>query len=400
MSKKRPSGDGLIRKRSDGRWEGRIIVGHKSDGKPIYRSVFSKKQSELVTKLNQLKERYSGTKLTEESLLTLGEWLDKWLLEYKQPILRNSTFVGYSKNIDNHIKLTLGTKRLTQLKTSDIQKLYNNLKESGRMKNTDIYGEGLSNSTVRRIHMILHEALECAVREGIIPSNPTDGTTLPKIIRKEKTVLKKDELEKLIEVIKKDEIWHDFFYTEVMTGMRRGEICALKWSDFDEANGTLKVERTLSYVNRQPVIGKPKTDDGKRIIFLPESVRKMLIERKGKALTKWIFPDPFMPEMPIRPNCAYNRLKAILKEADLPDIRFHDLRHTFISHAANSGIEPKTLAQIVGHSKANFTLDTYAHVTNEMTKNAANIVTSYITDILGEELKPWQSKDEKAAKEQ
>lgn len=77
MSKKRPSGDGLIRKRSDGRWEGRIIVGHKSDGKPIYRSVFSKKQSELVTKLNQLKEQYSGTKLTEESLLTLGKWLDK-----------------------------------------------------------------------------------------------------------------------------------------------------------------------------------------------------------------------------------------------------------------------------------------------------------------------------------
>ena len=92
------------------------------------------------------------------------------------------------------------------------------------------------------------------------------------------------------------------------------------------------------------------------------------------------------------------KLKVILKKGDLPDIRLHDLRHTFTSHAANSGIAPKTLSEIVGHSKASFTLDHYAHVTSDMQKNAANIVTNYITDILGKELKPWQNA-EKQAKE-
>ena len=92
----------------------------------------------------------------------------------------------------------------------------------------------------------------------------------------------------------------------------------------------------------------------------------------------------------MNPTTAYQQLKKYLKKAGLPSIRFHDLRHTFTSHAANTGIEPKTLSEIVGHSKASFTLDTYAHVTTEMQKTASNIMTNYITDILGKELKPWQ----------
>ena len=95
MSKRRPSGDGLIRKRSDGRWEGRIVVGHRADGYPIYRSVFAKTQRELMPKLNQLKEYYAGMSLTEHSKITLGEWLDRWLTEIKEPMLRGSTMEGY-----------------------------------------------------------------------------------------------------------------------------------------------------------------------------------------------------------------------------------------------------------------------------------------------------------------
>lgn len=93
----------------------------------------------------------------------------------------------------------------------------------------------------------------------------------------------------------------------------------------------------------------------------------------------------------MNPSTAYRQFKKLLKKGDLPNIRFHDLRHTFTSYAVNSGIAPKTLSEIVGHTKANFTLDTYAHVTGDMQKNAANIITNYITDILGKELKPWQN---------
>ena len=395
MAKRRPNGDGLIRKRDDGRWEGRIVFGRKNDGSAIYRSVFAEKQSELMPKLNELKAQYAGIRLTEDSSITLGEWMARWMEEYKKPILRPSTYSGYGKDIENHILPYLGSKKLTQLKTSEIQKHYNYLLESGRMKDNG-KGKGLSNATVRGIHMVLREALDSAVREGLIPKNPADGTSPPKIHRKEKQVLTKDQLESFIKLIENDEAWYDFFYTEMLTGMRAGEICGVRWEDFDEENRKLRVARSVDFVNKELVIGETKTEDGKRIIYLPDSLWRLLAERKKKTFSEWIFPNLLKPELPLDPAQAYRQLKAILKKGELPDIRLHDLRHTFTSHAANSGIAPKTLSEIVGHSKASFTLDHYAHVTSDMQKNAANIVTNYITDILGKELKPWQSAENQA----
>ena len=395
MAKRRPNGDGLVRKRDDGRWEGRIVVGRKNDGSAIYRAVFAEKQSELMPKLNELKAQYAGIRLTEDSSITLGEWMARWMEEYKKPILRPSTYSGYSKDIENHIIPYLGAKKLTQLKTSEIQKHYNYLLESGRVKDNG-KGKGLSNATVRGIHMVLREALDSAVREGIIPKNPADGTSPPKIHRKEKQVLTKDELETFMKLIENDESWYDFFYTEMLTGMRAGEICGVRWEDFDEDDRTLRVVRSVDFVHGELVIGETKTEDGKRTIYLPDSLWRLLATRKKKSFGEWIFPNLLKPELPLDPAKAYRQLKSILKKGNLPDIRLHDLRHTFTSHAANSGIAPKTLSEIVGHSKASFTLDHYAHVTSDMQKNASNIVTNYITDILGKELKPWQSAENQA----
>ena len=399
MAKRRPSGDGLVRKRADGRWEGRIVVGHKEDGKPIYRSVFAEKQGDLMPKLHELKDQYAGVELTEDSSISLGEWLGRWLEDYKKPTLRPSTYAGYSKDITNHILPYLGSKRITQLKTAEIQKHYNRLLESGRIQD-NCKGKGLSNATVRGIHMILREALDSAVREGLIPKNPADGTSPPKIYRNEKQVLTKDQIETFMKLIEGDEEWYDFFYTEIITGMRQGEICGLRWEDFDREKRTLRVARSVDFVNKELVVGETKTDDGKRTIYLPDSLWHILAERQRQkgTFSEWIFPNLLKPEWPLNPSRAYRQLKKLLEIGGLPSIRLHDLRHTFTSHAANSGIAPKTLSEIVGHSKASFTLDHYAHVTSDMQKNAANIVTNYITDILGKELKPWQNA-EKQAKE-
>ena len=190
-------------------------------------------------------------------------------------------------------------------------------------------------------------------------------------------------------LIENDDACYDFFYTEILTGMRAGEICGVRWEDFDEDDRTLRVVRSVDFVHKELVIGETKTEDGKRTIYLPDSLWRLLAERKKKSFSEWIFPNLLKPELPLDPSKAYRQLKASLKKGELPDIRLHDLRHTFTSHAANSGIAPKTLSEIVGHSKASFTLDHYAHVTSDMQKNAANIVTNYITDILGKELKPW-----------
>ena len=396
MAKRRPNGDGIIRKRADGRWEGRIIAGHKGDGKPIYKSVLAKTQKELIPKLNQLKETYAGVELTEASRMTLGEWLDKWLTEYKAPMIRKGTADGYRRTIDNHIKPYLGDKPITQVTMADVQKMYNTLRESGRVRVDAAMGKTLSNSMVRSVHMLLHEAMDSAVREGLLPCNPTKGTTIPKKEHKEKKVLLESQIETLIQAVDSDEIWRDFFKTELMTGMRRGEICGLRWEDFDEAAGTLHVRRSARYEHGQPIIGETKTNEGNRKMILPRGLTELLAECKKSSLTEWIFPNPLKPECPMNPQSAYRRLKKLLGEANLPDITFHELRHTFATQAASNGIDPRTLASILGHTKASFTLDTYTHITTDMQKNAAGIVGNYITDIFGKELKPWQSEENPA----
>ena len=122
----------------------------------------------------------------------------------------------------------------------------------------------------------------------------------------------------------------------------------------------------------------------------PSSTAEILRRRKENAITQWIFPDPVRPELPLSPNCAYTHMKAILHKAGLPDIRFHDLRHTFATHAIASGVDAKTLSGILGHTNASFTLDTYTHVTPDMQKAASGIVGGFMEDLLGKGLRPWQ----------
>lgn len=145
-----------------------------------------------------------------------------------------------------------------------------------------------------------------------------------------------------MEAIKNDERWHDFFYLEITTGLRRGEICGLMWTDFDAEKGTLTVRRTLH--NKEGggyYVGETKTGAGRRIIKLPPSTVQLLSERKRTSISQWIFPNPIHPEDPIMPNSGYTRMKKLLAEAGLPDMRFHDLRHTFATHALTSGVDAK-----------------------------------------------------------
>ena len=385
MGNKRPDGDGLVRKRADGRWEGRIVVGHKEDGKPIFRYVLAQTQKELTKKLHAKIVEFRGVELSEDSSMTLAEWLEKWLNEYKVNTVRPSTLEGYRQNIYHYIIPRLGDKKIAFITTNDIQKMYVDIKENGRIGGRDKYGTMLSDSVVRAIHMILHQALDDAVKERLISKNPTQGTTIPKKSRGEMQVLNKEQLDRFLLEVDKDELWRDFFYTELTTGLRRGEICGLKWSDFDEKDGTLSICRNATAKKGGGVsIGETKTETGKRVIYLPKSTVQLLKTRKKTALTDWIFPCPYRPEDPLLPNGAYQKLKRILKSAGLPNIRFHDLRHTFATHALTSGVDAKTLSKILGHTNASFTLDTYTHVTSDMQERAANIVGNFTESLFGD----------------
>ena len=333
MAKRRPQGDGMVRKRSDGRWEARIVIGHKSDGTPMHKSVFGKTQKETLDKLHRAIETYRDVDLCEDSRMTLGEWLDKWLDEYMIFTLRESTMQSYRMMVNHYIKPYLGKKPLTSLTTADIQKLYNKLKKEGRVREDPIKGKTLADSMVRGIHMMLHEALDAAVKERLIVRNPTNGTTVPKPNYPDKQVLDDGQLEKFLGMIEAYPDWRDFFYTECMTGLRRGEICGLKWSDIDFENRRLRVERSLSAVTNGKIqIGETKTGAGKRTIVLPPTLAALLAKRKENALNEWVFYNPCNPNLPMNPAAAYQKLHTILKNAELPRIRFHDLRHPYVKH--------------------------------------------------------------------
>lgn len=347
MARKRPDGDGLVRKRKDGRWEGRIVIGHKEDGTPIYKSVFAKTQKELMPKLHGAIDCYRDADLSEQGNMTLSEWIEKWLTSYAEPTLRESTVRGYRSDVRHHIKPALGNKMLRSITQRDVQKFYNAL---GRKtyKASDGNERRLADATVRGVHMLLHEIMEAAVRSRLIVMNPTDGTVIPKLNRPPMKILNEEQLDKFMKAIRAEPLWYDFFYTEITTGLRRGEICGLKWCDLDETNGTLKICRSIhSAPGGALEVGNPKTEKGTRTILLPPSTLHVLKERRKMALTEWIFPSLLEPEKPTAPSAAYHRLKVILKAAGLPDIRFHDLRHPYVKRTTKNKSLQKQKSQAI-----------------------------------------------------
>ena len=387
MAKRRPNGEGMIRQKKKGQWEGRIVVGHKSDGKPIYRYVYAKTQKELIEKLHKRIDIYRDVELNENSNMTLGEWLDIWIEKYMTDTIRSSTLRKYKSCVELYIKPNLGDKQIAFITTADIQKMYNKLKKNGRVLKHPKYGYELSDAMVVNIHVMLHKAMKTAVQEHLTPTNHTEKTVRPKITKKDMKVLTDEQLHKFLKVIDTENEWYDFFYTELTTGLRRGEICGLKWTDLDEATGRITINRSIEVTNGIVTEGETKTGKGKRSFYLPENTAEILRIRKKFAKSEWVFTEQNNPQIPIPPKKAYRKMKEILQKAELPDIRFHDLRHTFATQAIISGVDAKTLSGILGHTKASFTLDTYTHVTTDMQQKAASIIGNFINEIFGEELK-------------
>ena len=225
--------------------------------------------------------------------------------------------------------------------------------------------------------MMLHEALDMAVRLRLIVKNPTVGTTIPKNNYPPKQILNDEQLERFMQRIRQDERWYDFFYTELTTGLRRGEICGLKWEDFDAENGKLKVRRSVAKRKGGGLnIGETKTETGTRTIVLPPSTAELLRKRKETAVSEWIFPNIYEPEKPMHPDYAYHRLKTLLKQAELPLIRFHDLRHTFASILINQDVPLLNVSTFLGHSDLSTTANIYAHLDKSKKQESADVISS------------------------
>lgn len=165
---------------------------------------------------------------------------------------------------------------------------------------------------------------------------------------------------------------------------------ALQWDDLDLDTRELRVRRTVRRTEGRLLVSEPKTDAGFRTLLLPPSVVKVLAAYKETIHSRWMFPSPVVEDAPRDPSTLAAKMKLVLQRAGCKIVRFHDLRHTFATHALASGVDAKTLAGILGHTNASFTLDTYTHVTDDMKETASGIVGDFMEEIFEKELAPWQ----------
>ena len=379
MAKRRANGEGSIRKRKDGRWEGRYTAGRDPvTGKAIYKNVLGKTQAEVKEKLKAAIEK-SAVRTVSMEHYTVGQWLDIWMENYAKLQVRASSYKTYQGFIDNHIKPALGDMLLKKLAAMDLQRLYKHLLESGRVECTEPRSKpkGLSVKTVRNINQMISSALNCAVEQRLIPANPTKGCVLPKLERKEMKILPPESLGTFFEEARRSGVF-ELYYIDLATGLRRGELLGLKWNDIDLDKGIIHVRRQVLRQNGKVVEAPLKTKNSYRNIAVGADTVKVLKGMEQKD--EYVFPSPYGG--PMSPDSVLHMLQRVLKRAGLERIRFHDLRHTFSVLALQNGVDVKTLSAMLGHYSAGFTLDTYAHVTTSMQKQAANAVGNFLSGTL------------------
>lgn len=371
MAKKRKSGTGTVRQRGDGRWEGRVVIGYDDNGLPKTKNVLAKTKRECQEKLRQLTESMVGRndrKVKPDMLF--GDWLCCWYETHSKPTLRASTQNNYENVIHNHVLPEIGKIPLNKLSQNDLQQFYGRLKKNGRKRLTEQYGAGLSDRMVRMCHAVCRSALERAVRDDLLRTNPAIGCKLPPKKAKEMQVLTPPEITRFL-IQAREEGYYELFLLELTTGMRRGEILALKWRDLNLKTGELHISRQVLKVNGKVLISTPKTKSSNRMILLPPEMLELLAELKTRTDSEWIFPSPLDLTQPRHPSAIYHRFQKILERANCKRARFHDLRHTFATMALENGMDIKTLSAMIGHVSAETTLNIYSHITDTMQQQAA-----------------------------
>ena len=227
MAKKRANGEGNIRKRKDGRWEGRYTAGYEpTTGKRIIKNVLGKTQAEVKEKLAAALEDTKDLDVPRSDDYTVGSWLTNWYTLYAKPNVRVSTAEYYRRSIELHVNPRIGDIKLNKLTGRDLQKLYQDLRENGRLREVQKEkSPGLSASTVRGIHLMLHNALDRAVKERLIQRNPTADCIAPKLEKKEMKFLPAEDMKAYLDEADRRHVL-PMFYLELVSGLRKGELVA------------------------------------------------------------------------------------------------------------------------------------------------------------------------------
>jgi integrase len=362
---KRGPGEGSVYQRKDGRWAASITLESRKR-----KTLYGKTHKEVLEKLKTaLHEQQQGVLATGPQQ-TLKRYLEHWLEEVHRPTIRSRTYTRYRELLRIHILPALGHYPLQKLTPQHIQAFY-----AQKTK------EGLSASTVHVMHAILHKALDKAVQWNLVARNVCDSVSLPRRARHEIQPLTVEQSQQFLAAAKGHAL-EALFVLALITGLRRGELLALKWSDINLTDGTLQVKRNLT---RAPEGGyteaETKTAKSRRNIILVTSAVEVLkqhrvrqLEAKLKAGTLWQERDlVFCTSHGTYLNAEYvlSPFKQLLLKAGLPDIRLHDLRHSTATLLLSMGIHPKVVQEMLGHSQIGITMDIYSHMMPTLQREAA-----------------------------
>ncbi|MDW7729697.1 MAG: site-specific integrase [Bacillota bacterium] len=422
---RRQTGEGSIFKRKDGgknsKWAASVFIGYDpKTGKPKRKTFYGPTRATVAEKLAEVLPKLKNGGWHEPSKQLFADWLDTWLNDYMKPSLRPTTWESYFYLANKHIAPALGHLRIKQLQTAHLQKLYNDKLEGGR---EDGKGGGLSPRTVRYIHVVIRGALEQAKKEGAILINPADSVKLPREQKKEIRFFDAEEMARFLNAARETR-WFPAYLLELATGLRRGELLALRWKDVDLEKGSVTVNQNLVRVKGGLKFQEPKTKLANRTISIPTGVatelrayKKRQAEEKLNAGMAWQKELTFLREKPEKndlvfsnelggPCCPrgitqhFERLiekynmkveekgkrerwkQEAIDAAKLPRITFHGLRHTFATMSLQEGVDMKTTQENLGHFDPAFTLSVYSGVTKRMKQEATDKIGNLLASCL------------------
>lgn len=385
MARKAAAGTGTIRKKTitkNGKqyeyWEARYTAGYDpGTGKQIQRSITGKTQKEVAKKLKEATAAIDAGTYTAPSKMTVGQWLDIWTAEYLGGV-KPRTVDNYKGVVRSRIKPGLGAVKLDALTPHTIQSYYNGLTK-----------EGLAPKTVKNIHGILHKALQQAVANGYIKTNPADHCVLPRPVRRELAPMDEDMITIFLKAIQGHPL-EELFTVTLFTGMREGEALGLLWECVDLTRGTITIDKQLQLIrgSKGQYQMVPTKNSKSRTIALAPYVVTILKKVKHKQLENrlrygecwedsgFVFTDELGHHLSA--SSVYKAFKAVVEGIGSPSTRFHDLRHSYAVASIKSGDDIKTVQENLGHATAAFTLDVYGHVTEQMKKESAARMEQFI----------------------